>query len=341
MRFATRILPIPRLIAFFLQVSTALSHLNTSNYSLSVIDTFNVPSSFENIATRHNGHLILTSTTSATLYQVFPHEKKKSLAIATIPEVTSLLGITELESDVFYVAAANVSGATGSRGSNSIWKIDLRESEPCFSRRIRSSCAKPSLVTKIDTAGILNGMCRLDPKNNSTLLIADSVAGNVVKLDVDTGSYEVIIDDDRMKNTETGLQVAVNGIHVFGSDLYFTNLNQGIFARVPIALSNGTTTGPVEIIVTHTTGDDFVLSKDGEKAWIAMNGQHSLVEVDVRRKAAKVVVDSPYLESASAVSFGRTRVDRHSLYISSAGNIDSADPGNNSTVGGIVARVDM
>lgn len=57
-------------------------------------------------------------------------------------------------------------------------------------------------------------MCRLEPNNNSTLLIADYAVGNVVKLDVETGAYEAIIDETSMKPLATGLLVAINGIHV-------------------------------------------------------------------------------------------------------------------------------
>jgi len=339
MLFSASIHPALRVISLLLQASAVLSYPKATTYPLTVIEKFTVPRSFENIATRHNGHLIVTSVVSSTLYQVSPIEEKP-VTIATIPEATSLLGIAELEPDVFYVVAANVSTISATPGSNAVWKIDLRES--CYpSKKTSSSCAKPSLVARIDSAQLLNGMCRLDPNNNSTLLIADSAAGNVVKLNVDTGAYETIIDENKMKNTPTGLQVAINGIHVHESDLYFTNLNQGIFAKIPIALSNGTATGPVEIIVNGTAGDDFIMSKDGKKAWVAMNGHHSLVEVDVPRKSARVVVDSTYLQSASAVSFGSTSLDRNSLYVSSAGPLNPTKAGNNTVVGGIIARVDL
>ena len=54
-----------------------------------------------------------------------------------------------------------------------------------------------------------------------------------------------------------------------------------------------------------------------------------------------VVVESPYLESASSVSVGRTLFDRGSLYVSSAGPFNAASSTNTTITGGIVARVDL
>ena len=314
----------------------------TTTYPLTVVDKFIIPRTFENIATRHNGHLILTSVTSSILYQVSPVEEDETVAIANIPGTTGLLGIAELEQDFFYVVAANVSTVSATPGSNSIWRVDLRGSRPCSARN-RASCllATASLVANITSAQLLDGMCRLEPNNNSMLLIADSAAGNVVKLDVETGAYETIIDEISMKPLAAGLQVAINGIHVHGSDLYFTNLNQGIFAKFPMALHNGTAIGPTEMIANNTAGDNFTMSKDGRKAWVAMNGQHSLVEVDVPGKTARVVVDSSYVASSSAVSFGRARLDRDCLYISSAEILDPTLTKNSTATGGLIVKIDL
>lgn len=126
-----------------------------------------------------------------------------------------MLGIVELEQDVFYVVAVNVSTVSATPGLKSIWKVNLRGSRSCSARN-RASClfATTSLVANITSAQLLNGMCRLEPNNNSTLLIADYAVGNVVKLDVETGAYEAIIDETSMKPLATGLLVAINGIHV-------------------------------------------------------------------------------------------------------------------------------
>lgn len=112
------------------------------------------------------------------------------------------------------------------------------------------------------TVATLIGMCRLAKNDTSTLLMADSTAGTVVKLNVNTGSYEVVMHDMTAENRPSGLKIAIDGLHMDESYLYFTDLNRGIFARVPVSLTDAKPTGPVEIIVNGTAGDDFVISED-------------------------------------------------------------------------------
>ncbi|GFG17878.1 hypothetical protein IFM5058_08709 [Aspergillus udagawae] len=329
------------LLTFF-QLSVSLPLHATTTYPLTVIGRFAQPHTFENIATRHNGQLLLTSTASSTLYHVDSLRHDQINGIIDIPQTTGLLGIAELEEDVFYVVSANLSSVQGAPGSNAIWRLDMR-GHGSFSASNRTAKSEPSLslVTNISSAQLLNGMCRLSDHDATSLLISDSQAGRIFKLDAHTGSFQIIIDDEALKLSSEGLQVAVNGIHVQGSYLFFTNYNKGIFGRIPISLSTGIPTGPVEVIVQGVHGDDFAVSTDGKTAWIAMNGQNRLVEVDIPARSARVVAESSYLASASAVSFGRTLLDRDSLYISSAGVLDATIGTNDTVTGGIVARVDL
>ncbi|KAJ6090032.1 hypothetical protein N7467_005248 [Penicillium canescens] len=327
------------LFAFF-QLSLALPwhvalHAPTA-YPLTVIGSFPQPHTFENIATRHNGQLLLTSTVSPTLYHVDPLQKNHIASVIGIPRTTALLGIAELEQDVFYVVSANMSSVSGVPGSNAVWRLDMRGRSS-----LTESTERLSLVANITSAQLLNGMCRISDHDTRSLLIADSQAGRIFKLDTHTGSFQVVIDDEVLKKTPEGLQVAVNGLHVQGSHLYFTSLNKGIFGRYPISLSTGIPTGPVEIIAEGVRGDDFAVSADGKFAWIAMNGQSSLIEVDISARNARVVVESAALASASAVSFGRTLLDMNSLYVSSAGTLNATNGANATATGGIIARVDL
>lgn len=323
-------------------IALALSSHTSGNYPLAVVGEFPLPHTFENIAARHNGQLLLTSIVSSALYQVSPFEENHIERIVDIPRTTGLLGIVELEKDVFYVAGANVSSTSAAPGSNAVWKVDLRDQHRStgLNETARAN-PTPVLVANITDARLLNGMCRLNNDDVSTVLIADSGAGKIFKLDVHSGSFEVVIEGETLENTPTGLQVAVNGIHVQRSHLYFTNLNRGIFGRIQISGTTGIAQGPVDVIVQDLAGDDFLVAPDGEKAWVAMNGQSALVEVDIPRRRARAVVHSSYLASASAVALGRTLLDRDSLYVSSAAVLDVPVPSNTTTTGGVVIRVDL
>lgn len=317
------------------QLSLALPWHATTNYTLTVIQNVTQPQTFENIATRHNGQLLLTSTVSPKVYQVDPFRQRAMKAIVDIPHTAGLFGIAELEQDVFYVISANNTGVQGVPDSNFVWKFDVRN------RRTERAPISPSIVANVSNSQLMNGMSHLAGNDTTSLLISDSQAGRIYKLNVNTGSHQTISDDDFLKSSPTGLQIGVNGIHVRGSHLFFTNFNKRIFGRIPISLSTGFPTGPVEVIVSDVQGDDFAVSADGKAAWIALNSQSTLLEVDIPGKSARVVVESPYLESASSVSVGRTRFDRDSLYISSAGPFNAASGANTTITGGIVARVDL
>lgn len=94
----------------------------------------------------------------------------------------------------------------------------MRGCETCAeSNKMVTTTMNLTLVANITSAQLLNGMCRLSDYNATTLLIADSQAGRIFKLDADTGSLEILIEDESLKNSPNGLQVAVNGIHVHRS----------------------------------------------------------------------------------------------------------------------------
>ncbi|KAL2669764.1 hypothetical protein Neosp_015209 [[Neocosmospora] mangrovei] len=99
-----------------------------------------------------------------------------------------------------------------------------------------------------------------------------------------------------MSIAKEGYPIGINGIRTHKDKLFFTNTNQGLFAEVPISLSNGRATGPVNVIINGTlvANDDFVLSKDGRRAWIAENGQNTIVEVDVQRRLTGALLRVEY-----------------------------------------------
>lgn len=306
---------------------------DTASLFLKSIHNVPGPQNLENLAVRHNGDILVTSATSSSLHQVSPTKSSPSIRIAEIPGVISLFGIAEMEKDVFYVIGSNLSALAVSPGSTGVWKVDMRNFRATQDGTIRQP-AEISMVTLVPSANLFNGMCRLAPNDTSNLLISDSAAGTVTKLNVETGAYETVIQDPTMAISATGLPIGINGVHVHRGTLFFTNFNQGLFAKVPISLSTGLATGPVEVVANVPSGDDFALSRDGTKAWIAINGQNTLVQVDIPAKTARIAANSTLLMSAAAVALGRTYSDHSSLYITGAAIV-------NGTAVGHVVRADL
>lgn len=72
---------------------------------------FSDPTWVENVAVRSNGHLLVTVASRPDLYQIDP-TGGAPLLVHTFPQYISLLGIAEIESDVFAVVTGNVTLAT-------------------------------------------------------------------------------------------------------------------------------------------------------------------------------------------------------------------------------------
>jgi hypothetical protein len=254
--------------------------------------------------------------------------------VTQIPGVSSIQGIVELEPDIFYVLAQNITGLTVIPSTIALWRVDLHQFAVTEDRIVLQPAAI-QLVARIPEGVLFNGMCRLSPSDSSNLLISDSMSATITKIDVHTGIYKSVISDPLMEYLPTGLTVGVNGIHVHGQNLFFTNFNQAIFARIPISLQTGAATGPAQVVVNGTAGDDFILSEDGNKAYLALWGRNEIAEIDIPGRVARVVATSTALEASSAVAWGRGLGDQTSLYVS-AGN-----SGMGTAMMGTVARVDL
>lgn len=271
------------------------------NFDVTLVDIIPTIPTFENLAVRKNGEVLVTSVVSPWLHQISPNASYLPIPIARIPTFTGILGITELQRDLFYVISSNMTGTTC---SNSIWEIDLRNVTIAPSGEI-SQPAQISLIQELCTARQLNGLTGLSTNDTSNLLISDSANGAVYKLNVKTGDYKIVLEEPEFDPLPKGLHVGINGIHVHGDALYFSSLDQGLFARVPISLATGFATGAVEILATNiTNGDDFAISPHGTRAWIATNGPNEIVEVDIANKTQRIAANTPFLGSASSIALG-------------------------------------
>lgn len=313
------------------QITAVASWRTTTKYAdptISVVQHIADVPNLENLAVRRNGEVLVTSISSSSIYQISPGKQNSPTLVAKVPGVTSLLGITELEPDVFYINGANLTGFNIAPSSSAVFKLDLR---PFSGTEDRT--ARLSLVTKIPEAGLLNGISRLSVHDTSNLLLADSINGAVLKLNVHTGKYEIALEDPTLSITKEGIPIGVNGIVTHKDTLFFTNTNQGLFAKVPISLSTGLAIGPVDVIINDTlvANDDFVLSKDGRKAWIAGNGQNTITEVDVRQRTSRTWANSTLLMDISAVAFSHRS---SGLYLSGSAAV-------NGTISGALLEVEL
>ena len=102
--------------------------------AVGVIWTFPNGTWIENVAVRRDGNILATSLSRSAVYLVNPFEHTAVTAHQFAPP-DGVLGITEIEDDVFVVVTAQVDLKTSKASPKSakIWKIDFTETVSWFS----------------------------------------------------------------------------------------------------------------------------------------------------------------------------------------------------------------
>lgn len=269
---------------------------------------------------RSNGQIMATDLYRGNVYLVTPPSQAAAPPIvAHFGNNTAVSGIAELEHDVFYVqgiAGSNLDQFSFPANTSSVWRIDMRRYES-------TGKAQVNKVADIPKIWLPNGMSALS-KRLGTILIADTYNGLIWRLNVRTGIYDVAIDHPIIKSIPgSNPPFGVNGVRIVGNTLYFSSFNQGVIGTFPIDLKTGHATGGPHIISKNAISvDDFAIGKDGS-VWFAS---------PILNKVSRVypngtiqTISSDQLAGPVAAKFGRTQKDKNKLYISTNGQITSAN----------------
>jgi hypothetical protein len=228
-----------------------------------------------------------------------------------------LLGIVELQHDVFYVIAGNWSVNTlqTTNGSYSLWKVEMGSSNV-----LNGAINPPAIVSKvtdIPEGVFLNGMAVLN-ESRGLVVIGDSGAGQVFTLDVKTGTYYKTIEDPTMKPNPS-LDLGINGIKINGGFLYYATTAQASFNRIPINGADGSPTGSAEVVAS-LAGDDFSFDPAGN-AYVSQNPLNTVAKVTPAGVVEIVAgsLNSTQVAGSTATGFGRTHKDRSVLYVTTSG----------------------
>ena len=299
----------------------AFSHTHTRATSLPTHDIHQFPNQtwVENLAVRQNGQILVTVLSAPELYQVDPfHSGNPPTLIHRIPGATSLLGIVELQQDVFYVIAGNVSFETlqAINGSYSLWKVEMGSGDVVDGAM--NPPAVVSKVTDIPEGVALNGMAVLN-ESSGLIVIGDAGAGQVFTVDVGTGTYSKTMEDPTMAPTPS-TQLGINGMKIRGGYLYYTTSAQATFNRIPINAADGSPAGPAEVLARFFLGDDFSFDPAGN-AYVAQNAVNTVAKVTPGGVVSIVAgsLDSTVVAGSTSTKFGRTPKDRSVLYVTTTG----------------------
>ena len=287
----------------------------------------NVGTWAENLAVRANGQLIITRLDQPIIQQVDPLTPgNEPVTIYTFPATLGALGITEYAPDIFAVITGNYSITTGTNppGAFAVWKVDMRSYHG-------PGTATVTKITDLSTALLPNGAATLD-LIEGTILLADSQAGTVIRVDTSKGTNTVVQKDATMAyNPAAGPPIGINGLRVRDGYLYFTNTAQNIFVRVPINL-DGTAKGAYETLVTNTVGafDDFAVDIFGEFFNCQGNG-NTLAKITVKGNVGTEQevagnATSEAIAGNTSARFGRTVFDLTTLYVTTNGGLEEGSP---------------
>lgn len=316
-----------------------------------LVHEFSNPTWIENIAIKSTGQLILTLATSPDVYYLDPASPATASLIYQFPAslATGVLGIAEVKPDHFYVLTSNFSLATLNLGLNtgSVHLIDLSSYNPST-----NTGAVIKNVTDVPKVSFSNGMSTLDASKN-LVVIADSIAGALWVLNVKTGEYRILLQEQEMvaPAVSSGFSLGINGVRVLPSSssdeayIYFDNTNAHLFCRVPLSLSTLKKTSPVEILANLTssglTTDDFALDPDEGVAYLACQANQILrvplaggEAVDVLGGLNETVVAGP-----TSVALARGEGCDGRFYVTTNGGL-LAKVNGTYTEGGKVVAVD-
>ncbi|EPS36349.1 hypothetical protein H072_10133 [Dactylellina haptotyla CBS 200.50] len=300
----------------------------------------------ESIAVRWNGDLLVTLVDRPELYLIDPQSRRPPILLYTFPHVTALLGIDEVGPDEFAVVAGNWSIPTFSTtpGSYSIWTATFKSPH---SNAVRLRRAAP-----IPEANFLNGVATLDPAAG-LILVGDAGAGLVYRVNVHTGAYTVVLQDDASMGTYPvgSTHSGINGVKVHDGYAYYTNTARGLFSRVRINTRTGTATGPYQILTSPGAMDDFAFAPKKERPghhsgedWVVYSTGHAnniLLKITPDGQFSTVFgsPNSTVLEGDTACAFGRTKRDSDVLYVVTDGGL--AHPLDGFVQGGEVIAISV
>ncbi|KAL9055587.1 MAG: hypothetical protein Q9162_003484 [Coniocarpon cinnabarinum] len=281
--------------------------------------TFPPGTNVENLALRSNGGILANIISAPQIAYIPPSPPADSEApvIASFgPPANGVLGVAEMEDDVFYVVTErdNLTTSIPTNGTGQVWRLDLRGCDD----DVVEGKVTPELVANVKDSGLLNGVDAI--KEIGVLLLADSIAGKIWRIEVSTGDISVAIEDELTAvDLSAQFRLGANGVHVQDSYAYFTNTGLQLYARTPISPA-GYGTGPSEVLNQGSSSpapDDFALTGQGSGAFITDADLMGVIRFEGNSGIAPLVATGT---RPTAARLGMRCGDEDVLYISTAGN---------------------
>ncbi|KAF4993923.1 hypothetical protein FDECE_13274 [Fusarium decemcellulare] len=307
----------------------SLAHATSATSHPKLLTQFLPSVRIENLTILPNGTVIVCNALTGDLYSINPldrHSRKNPYLFTSFaPYSSAIFGLASPGPNTIVATANNFTWKTGvvEPGSNVVQHVTV---------------TKYGVKTKafpIPSAKWLNGLTPV-PGAPHYLLIADCIAGSLLRLDTRTGHVKTVLSDPLfapVPDPTSALLLGINGVHVHGGWLYFTNTNQGLYGRLAITHDGLAVGKPAEVVahgINGSTFDDFVLRRDGVGFLAtAMGGPTGIEEITPSGKGrmeASWEYGSPDISQPVSAVFGQTRRDRDTLYFVTAGSYVGPNP---------------
>lgn len=320
-----------RLQTPFVLQSLLLTSLSAQASSLPrTIYQFPMPTWLENIAATRTGGLLIGMVGKPELHLIDPFAASNSsidALLQTFPGFDSVFGISELQPDVWAVATGNYSLAGPTLGSSALWRVDLSNVREPKARKIAD----------LPRTKLVNGIAALSER---VVLMADSFAGNVLRLDVESGAYDVVLQNAALAaNASSNPAIGVNGLKVLHATapptLVFSNSQFGIVGSVPVHPVTGRAVGQFRTLAKGLgVVDDLAVLDDGTV--VVARVWDNVVE-RIAGDGTVVHIAGNEALGATAAVLGRTWRDRSVVYVCTSGGLIDGGAGGFVEGGKVVA----
>ena len=185
--------------------------------------------------------------------------------------------------------AGNFSLSTFSavQGSWSVYRVDVRHHH---SLTTKPKSAQVSLVANFPDSIMLGGITVLNSLKE-WLLVSDSAAGIVYRLDAKTGKAVKMLKDPLMKLDSSVFGIGVSSIPAQNGHLYFTNTNQNILAR--ISIKDDSTSRASASVVAQIDDPEGLAFIEYHDVFVVQNKVDSLGCVDENALGAVTTITTP------------------------------------------------
>jgi hypothetical protein len=306
----------------------ASNHVQPSTRTIYQFPT--TPTWIENLSIVSPSRILLSLTTAPEIHILDPSTGTTKL-LHTFPYL-SALGITQLRKDIFYLILGNSTFTSFGSGTYSVWALNLTSLSP-----ITNTGSVATKIADFPQSGLLNSITVLDP-SKGLLAISDSGAGCIYLLNTLTRKTSILLSLPEL-SPPSALSLGINGLKTLNTAahtyLYFSNTGRSLFARIPLSLSTLSPSGPVEILNSNVTIDDFALDEKRGVAWLAGSTSNALLKIGLEGGDVVEVVgggNSTVVAGPTSVGVG----EEGEVYVTTSGRFNGKF-----IEGGKVVRVDV